>query len=623
MSTTTEQINFYEDVYESLPQTVTIIYLGIVVVSFLAVAIYAGWKLSKPEFDIDCTFGNWFGLILDLRKIYIHAVIHMADTVSDVAVIAQFWRLSDRERNDDNFNVEGLDMTGLFIGTLTALITYRMFTGYHLFYIAGGSILLFTLQFLDLGVYLCIYLAWKLNRIEPIFWQDYLTHVEALFESIPQILIQSQFVLRSGENNEIVVASIVISFISVVTRFVKSDHPFVKKDCRQLLLEDENKKLRKPYFSLGFVLLYILRTCEITVRLVCAVFMWAVLGFVPLFVCFVVTLLISQRFLWKTKSQRFLFWYIAVPIECIVPAKRKHIWTRTIENWLYLSIISLYSYYTDAWCLTCSDIEYRNAQIDPDKIVWSLGYVYFFLGWICSILLPVLWYIVWVAKLYIPRVKTQEETREEIMEIPLMFYRKRGCWKPTVTPLHFAVHRKFDKQVQKMLENKKVDINAIRISGATALHSAVTRALINEVRLLLRHGARKDIKKEEVWYFRCCMPWKWCGRNWYEGKTALEIAQYKVQEEEEEFKKNNKEMPAEHAYKQVLELLENPPPIDHGKGDKGRTDNNIGDDDGVELVTQQTDSKIVGNEEDNIGLDIIMDDDGGAGQQDLDGDVEE
>lgn len=108
MATTTEQISFYEDVYETLPQTVTFAYLGVVVIAFLAVAIYAGWKLSKPEFAIDCTCGNWFSLILDLRKIYIHAVIHMADTVSDVAVITQFWRLSHRERNDINFNVPGL-----------------------------------------------------------------------------------------------------------------------------------------------------------------------------------------------------------------------------------------------------------------------------------------------------------------------------------------------------------------------------------------------------------------------------------------------------------------------------------------------------------------------------------
>lgn len=357
------------------------------------------------------------------------------------------------------------DMTGLFIGTLVALFMYRAFTGYHLFYVAGGSILLFTLQFLDLGVYLCIYLAWKLDRIEPIFWQDYLTHVEALFESIPQILIQSQFVLRSGEDNEIVIASIVISFISVCNRFVKSDFPFLIKDSRQLLLEDKDRKLRKPYISFGFILINMLRISEITVRLVCAVFMWATMGFIPLFVVFLVTLLVSQRFLWKTKSQRFLFWYIAVPLECIDPNtnKRKHIYFRCIENWIYLSLISLYTYYNNLWCLTCSTIEDREAQLDPDEVVWSLGYIYFFLGWICSLLLPLFWWIVWKANIYKVRKATEEEKREEIMAIPLMFYRKHGCYKPTVTPLHFAVHRKFDKQVQLMLEKRKVDINAIRI----------------------------------------------------------------------------------------------------------------------------------------------------------------
>ena len=119
-----------------------------------------------------------------------------------------------------------------------------------------------------------------------------------------------------------------------------------------------------------------------------------------------------------------------------------------------------------------------------------------------------------------------------------------------------------------------------------------------------------DIKKEEVWYFRCCMPWKWCARNrnWYEGKTALEIAKYKVEQEENVFKKKGKKLPDEHAYKQVLELLENPPAVDHGKGDDGRTDNDIGDDeDGVdiELMTKGDSQKVIGNAEDNIGLDMV------------------
>ena len=325
------------------------VYLGIVVVVFLIVAIYAAYKLRSKDFAIDCSVGNWCSLIFDLRKIYVQAVIHTADTISDIAVMCQFYRLAHRERTDPDFNVEGLDMTALFVGTLGSLLVYRVFTAYHFFYIAGGSILLFFLQFMDFGIYICIYLAWKLNRIEPIFWQDYLTHVEALFESIPQILVQSQFVLRSGEDNAIVVASIVIAFVSVVTRFVKSDHAFVSKDAQYLILSDDNHQARAPYISWKFIALYLLRTIEILTRLICGVFLWAVLGFVPLAIAFVVTFLISQRFLWRTKSQRFLFWYIAIPLECIQKGKQKHIIARVLSNWLCLMVITIYSY-GDYWC---------------------------------------------------------------------------------------------------------------------------------------------------------------------------------------------------------------------------------------------------------------------------------
>ena len=178
---TTTIDSYYDDVYSSLPTIVTLVYLGIFIVSFVLLSIYAVHKLRSDEFPIDCSCSNWFSLILDLRKIYIHAVIHTADTVSDIAVIAQFYRLAVKEQ-DESFNVEGLDMMGLFVGTLLVLLSYRLFTAYHFFYIAGGSIILFCIQFMDFGVYLSIYLAWKLNRSRPIFWQDYITHVEALFE---------------------------------------------------------------------------------------------------------------------------------------------------------------------------------------------------------------------------------------------------------------------------------------------------------------------------------------------------------------------------------------------------------------------------------------------------------
>eukprot|EP01084_Bolivina_argentea_P135542 238817_1 len=117
------------------------------------------------------------------------------------------------------------------------------------------------------------------------------------------------------------------------------------------------------------------------------------------------------------------------------------------------------------------------------------------------------------------------------MSIPRMFYRKNGCYQSTVTPLHFAVHRRFLVQIEDMLNKNEVDINVIRVSGATALHSAVARSLRDVVELLLKHGADTQIIKKEVWYFRCFMPWKWCGRNFYEGKTPLEIAKYKIENE--------------------------------------------------------------------------------------------
>ena len=127
---------------------------------------------------------------------------------------------------------------------------------------------------------------------------------------------------------------------------------------------------------------------------------------------------------------------------------------------------------------------------------------------------------------------------------------------------------------------------------------------MEEIKILLRHGASLEIKKQKaVWYFVWCMPWRWCAknRNWYENKTAVEIARAMVEREEIPRGKELDDC------KKVLKLLENPPPVDHGEDETGRTDIDIGNDevDGIGLMTQVDSQEIIGNPEDNLGLELV------------------
>ena len=104
---------------------------------------------------------------------------------------------------------------------------------------------------------------------------------------------------------------------------------------------------------------------------------------------------------------------------------------------------------------------------------------------------------------------------------------------------------------------------------------------------------------------------EWWGRNWYEGKTALEIAQYKYDEEK---RKYGQELPDEHRYRQILDLMTEVDMIsDIGAGDKenGRTHTKMNSASvGLDADTEhaQTDlvvagtSEVIGNEEDGLGL---------------------
>ena len=89
---------------------------------------------------------------------------------------------------------------------------------------------------------------------------------------------------------------------------------------------------------------------------------------------------------------------------------------------------------------------------------------------------------------------------------------------------------------------------------------------------------------QETWYFRCCLC-KWFGRNWYSGKTALEIAQFKV--ERERWEQGVDELDADHRYMQILELFEEDRAVTVGGVAGMETE--------VDLVVASSDTQVLGN----------------------------
>ena len=147
-----------------------------------------------------------------------------------------------------------MNVTFLFWVSLSIFLFYRIFSCYLVFLYSRGDYKLLFLQFFDLSFVVTLNINYKFQNIVPCSPQRYLTNLEAMFESYPQFLIQTYFLITlyiTDDNiknnnllfsNWIVSLSIFISLISIVSKKWTQDKDLVNPKWQNL---DFNSKLLK------------------------------------------------------------------------------------------------------------------------------------------------------------------------------------------------------------------------------------------------------------------------------------------------------------------------------------------------------------------------------------------
>eukprot|EP01083_Nonionella_stella_P318674 1165999_1 len=197
---------------------------------------------------------SWMKLVWKMKSIYLSALVHIYDIATDVGIIVDWGTQMQRENygeihGDPEYNVRGLDMGGLFAGSLLAFFLYR--------FISAGFVYQFTgkfgracIQWLDLEIYRAIYITHKLERDEAGNLQRWLQKFEAIFESAPQSLLQLVYIVKTGDYSALIVSSIILSFFSVAARFTSDDKIFFNADAEGLGLKwkkrSKNKVTNEP-----------------------------------------------------------------------------------------------------------------------------------------------------------------------------------------------------------------------------------------------------------------------------------------------------------------------------------------------------------------------------------------
>eukprot|EP01084_Bolivina_argentea_P056011 102566_1 len=228
------------------------------------------------------------------RKIYSPIIVHFYDTATDIGVVINWYYLMKQEQNNDDIDYKSVDMTVFFWTAIAFLLLYRVITlGIAFIFgcVDNGSdefdwydsiLALFDVYILK-GVYQSFKEAQhtiehnakirakkyeikkqmetqiqtstlehdELNvdeeeeEIDSSTLQQEMVFLEAVTESIPQIILQSVFVIKSANdpylskqetnNLTLLLLSIIASLISISTKYINNwDKGFVVKTADSL-----------------------------------------------------------------------------------------------------------------------------------------------------------------------------------------------------------------------------------------------------------------------------------------------------------------------------------------------------------------------------------------------------
>eukprot|EP01083_Nonionella_stella_P237569 833289_1 len=181
---------------EDLPTIATIVYFSL----YSSMLIGLGYYVHKTE---ETTSKKSFLKAMWKKKsIYGQILVHLYDTATDIGVLIQ-WGYMAKSESDGTYDVTSLNMVYLFWISISFLIVYRLASIVIAYksakadgQTARGIICDSCLGLIDMYVIKAVYGAIKRNAPEPTLKQKMIQLTESIFESLPQVVLQSVFIIR-------------------------------------------------------------------------------------------------------------------------------------------------------------------------------------------------------------------------------------------------------------------------------------------------------------------------------------------------------------------------------------------------------------------------------------------
>eukprot|EP01083_Nonionella_stella_P173615 599431_1 len=352
-------------------------------------------RISAADKDRSYIETVWFA-----REIYAAVIVHLYDQATDVAIMVQWGRFLDEELSGTR-DLESVNMLSFFVPGVGFIILYRVITMIFAIYEDTKTveehivyrdmekqkehernkksiwIIIWDiiLCFFDLYFIKIVYLEFEAGEFKPNQAHRSLQLCEALFESMPQVVLQSVFLLRytasvSATDDtlgiSLVVVSITASILSIANKYSWFDRQAVVWDAKQL----NGGRKGECYISWRFVVRQLWRWSDLCARFVILTLLWVCIGglYLSIYVClsycfyyFVVFDRIGQSHLYRLLATTICI------VGIILDYERHFCILRLIDNGVMIGVISIFVFATfdcsDVYCSSNSKREVMNTPI--------------------------------------------------------------------------------------------------------------------------------------------------------------------------------------------------------------------------------------------------------------------
>eukprot|EP01083_Nonionella_stella_P014192 39907_1 len=172
----------------------------------------------------------WVRTAYKLRSVYTALAVHCFDVLTDVLVIIQW--LNTHNKDGDHIDPQVMAYSAIFMWVFSKLISSLSI------YVKEGNLLRSILQLFDVLIFAEIYethkkvvaqvksknMRNKKKPIEATFSFKYIRMLEAVFESIPESILQLVYVMRTGSMEPLFVISVIQSILSMTNAIINNDY---------------------------------------------------------------------------------------------------------------------------------------------------------------------------------------------------------------------------------------------------------------------------------------------------------------------------------------------------------------------------------------------------------------